>query len=782
MSPDDPSATEDLTTITVPPHPRLLSVLGDIEFQPWQCLAELVDNAFDDFLRQAGSTGDGEQPTVWVTLPSRNSTPRNGEVWVKDNGSGMTLAQLTDALRAGWTSNDRYGHLGLFGVGFNIATARLGQVSVVRTARVQDPVWQVVTIDLRNVARGDDFRLPVTTELKTTPGEHGTEVVIRELKSEHHETLSRQQARIRGILGDVYAPLLVEHDFHLIVDREAVKPRRACVWGADRFVVRNREQIPAVIKIDESLPDRIACLNCGAWQDFADEAQRTVCQSTNLRVEQRRIRGWVGIQRYLHTKDFGIDFIRNGRKILVRDVSIFSWVDPDDPGSRGEPEYPVELPAGAGRIVGEIHIDHVRVNYQKTAFEYDTPDWQRVVRVLRGEGPLKVQRAKNLGYPTNNSPLARLFTGYRRNVPGLDYLIPGNGDIATHELAKAWSDRFRKGEAKYQSDEEWYRAAYLHSNPPVPADPEPSPPDDLLGNKGLLPPPAGPTLGPPPKRLTPAAVETEDDRRAKWRAAGFPLLDLEATFGLRGQGAALKISAWLVRGEPVFRDGTRVPVYVGPGRGSEAEVFVDGDHPVFTEFAVDTRDLVIMEIADYLRQRNRLTDRPLSAMVADLKAECLPDHRVAGPFIVQNATRLLSRVRELMMPVIAGNAAGYWSLVTPEDQAATQGRFALEGATNAWDSVVETGEWIDYAPGSALVRVVAARPDGFMDNRVFKAAHQGLTDPDARKASAERIVDLLSDVAVLADRPVRRGPEELQRGRLSCRIIEQELAHPAGDA
>src|SRR5262245_52691274 len=119
-------------SINVQPHPRLLSVLGDIEFSPWQCLAELVDNAFDEFLRNPLVD---EEPTVWVTLPARNSSPRDGEVWVKDNGPGMTLGQLNNALRAGWTSNDRFGQLGLFGVGFNIATARLGQVAVVRTGR-----------------------------------------------------------------------------------------------------------------------------------------------------------------------------------------------------------------------------------------------------------------------------------------------------------------------------------------------------------------------------------------------------------------------------------------------------------------------------------------------------------------------------------------------------------------------------------------------------------------------------------------------------------------------
>ena len=58
--------------IDIGPHPRLLSVLGDIEFAAWQCLAELVDNAFDDFL--VAPPAEGETPTVGITLPGRGSS------------------------------------------------------------------------------------------------------------------------------------------------------------------------------------------------------------------------------------------------------------------------------------------------------------------------------------------------------------------------------------------------------------------------------------------------------------------------------------------------------------------------------------------------------------------------------------------------------------------------------------------------------------------------------------------------------------------------------------
>lgn len=760
-------------TINVQPHPRLLSVLGDIEFAPWQCIAELVDNSFDEFLRRPVT--DGEAPTVWVTLPGRSSTPRDGEVWVKDNGVGMTLEQLNSTLRAGWTANDRYGQLGLFGVGFNIATARLGHLAVVRTALVDEPDWTVVTVDLRKLAAGGHFDLPVTTEPKTEPREHGTEIVIRNLKPEHHDPLRRQQAKIRQILGDVYSYLLDDKGFRLVVDGDAVKPRRACVWNASRYVVRGGERIPAVIPIDERLADRQACLDCGAWQDSPD-GSCTECGGGRLEVRERRIWGWVGIQRYLHPTDYGIDFIRNGRKILLRDDSLFRWDDPDDPGGRGEIEYPIEVPR-AGRIVGEIHVDHVRVNYQKNAFEYETPDWKRVVRVLRGEGPLLPKKARDAGYTIRNtSPLARLHAGYRRNDAGLKYLIPGDGKNALHERAKEWAERFRKGDAEFQTDEKWYLAARQHDQPPAPpSDPVPAP-GDILDAKGLLGTRREPsdTFGATAAPLQ--SPETEDDRRARWRLNGNRLTDMEAKFGLPGYGAALQVTAWLVHGERITRPGEiePVPVYVGAGKGSTAEVFIDADHPVFADFAVDTRDLVVIELAEYLRVRDR-SQRAISAVFYDLKDKCLPDHKIAGPFLSSAAGQILTRIREAMLPVVAGNAVGYWSLVSAGDQAAAERLFAMEGGCAAWSDVLASGEWVGYVPSSALVRLVAARPEAFLDGRVFRSAHLGLSDSVARMVSVDRITDLLGDVAVLADSPARRGPEELQRGRLSCLLLEREL-------
>jgi hypothetical protein len=753
--------------------------LGDIEFAPWQCIAELVDNSFDEFLRHPPAD---QAPTVWVTLPARNSSPRDGEVWVKDNGPGMTLDQLNNALRAGWTSNDRFGQLGLFGVGFNIATARLGQVAVVRTARSADPHWTVVTIDLKALAAGTDFTLPVVTEPKTTPDEHGTEIVIRSLKQEHHQTVSRGQSKIKQILGDIYSYLLSTRGFQLIVDGELVKPRRPCVWDKSRFVVRSNERIPAVFEIDERLPERRVCLDCGEWQELG-QSTCEYCGSDRIEARERRIWGWVGVQRYIHSSDFGIDFIRNGRKILVRNRSLFNWDDPDDPTGSSEVEYPIEFPRGLGRIVGEIHIDHVRVNYQKNAFEYDTPEWKRVIRVLRGDAPLRPKIGQRLGYGPNSSPLAQLFTGYRTNEPGLKDLIPGDGKVALHERAREWADRFRKGDPEYQTDEKWYQSAAHHlelkqagKEPPT-SNPEPGDGGgDILLAKGLL--PASPTPVAPSVPSTP--VESEDDRRARWRADSASLPDLDASFGLPGYGAPLQVRSWLVRGHRITRpnETSAVPVYVASGKGAQVDVFIDAEHPIFVDFGVDTRDLVVIELADFLRVRDN-SSRSISAIFAELKDRCLPDHRIAGPFLTDLAARTLNRIRDAMQPVVAGNAAGYWALLSIEEQASAERLFAVEGGSANWDDMTASGEWVGYVPGAALLHLVEQRPEAFLDGRVFRSSYQPLATASAKRASTDRIVDLLGDVASLADIPARRSPEELQRGRLACLLLAQEIAGSA---
>lgn len=757
-------------SIDVTPHPRLLAVLGDIEFAPWQCLAELIDNAFDDFLTAAPAD---VTPTVAISLPSKNSDHRDAQVWINDNGRGMSLEHLNNALSAGWSSNARYGKLGLFGMGFNIATARLGNTTTIRTTRAGDLEWVTVTLDLRAMSSQDSFLVPVIREPKDDPSEHGTQVVVSDLKQEQHDLLSRQQNKIRELLGDVYSYLLRERQFSLLVDGKAVQPLMPCIWRKDRFVVQRGEKYRAFTPINKSLTPLNACQACGRWQDLSIR-ECEECGSRDLEERERQITGWLGIQRYTHKSDFGIDFLRNGRKILLRDVSLFAWEDPNEPGARAEVEYPIEVPY-EGRIVGEIHIDHVRVNYQKNAFERNTVEWKHVVRTLRGEGPLRPNIARAAGYPSNESPIGRLFTGYRRVDPGLKCLVPGDGSHAIHEKAREWAKLFRKGDPEYQDDHIWYESAKQHDEPDFNVPGEETADSDASDTdaRSRLDIP-DPTDDQSDSHVTPPR-ETEDQKQDRYRASGSVIHDISGDYSLPGFGSALKVTVYALNNTEVTdTNGDRVPVYVQQQRGADVHVFVDFDHVLFTEFGGDPRQYAVLGIAEHIRDR-RGSHQAISSVVSDLLGKCLPDQKLTPSALGARAHALLDRVRNTMRPVIAGNSEGFWSYVVEAEQAAAEQRFAQEGLDADWQQIRESGSWIAYASSAALSRLIQQRPGEFLDGKVFRASYSSFTDNHARGLTVNRLVGYLNDVGQLAEHQTRRRPDELNRGKLSCRLLGDEL-------
>src|SRR4030095_3737409 len=85
---------------------------------------------------------------------------------------------LANALRAGYSDKNRYDTLGLFGMGFNIATGKLGKRTVVTTARIEDDFAFRVVIDLPKVVRSRKFEAPVDAIAKPANFDHGTIVDV----------------------------------------------------------------------------------------------------------------------------------------------------------------------------------------------------------------------------------------------------------------------------------------------------------------------------------------------------------------------------------------------------------------------------------------------------------------------------------------------------------------------------------------------------------------------------------------------------------------------------
>lgn len=112
----------ETTMLDITPTPRILRVLGEIPFQTWQCIAELVDNSVDAFMSDESKIDEGKEHIISVSWTNDSAAAKDRTIEITDNACGMTIEQLQNAVRAGYTSNSPIGNLGLFGMGFNIST------------------------------------------------------------------------------------------------------------------------------------------------------------------------------------------------------------------------------------------------------------------------------------------------------------------------------------------------------------------------------------------------------------------------------------------------------------------------------------------------------------------------------------------------------------------------------------------------------------------------------------------------------------------------------------
>ncbi|MFI8927684.1 ATP-binding protein [Streptomyces sp. NPDC053474] len=793
-------------SLDLTPSPRLLEVLGDIPYKPWQCLAELIDNAFDDFLSDDARDAD-DPPYVRVTLP-KPGTPEGDEiVCVADNGRGMSLEAFQLALRAGYSRNSRYGSLGLFGMGFNIATANLGSVTEVRTTRAGDRDWLIAEINFLEMQQKGEFRAPLRREAKDDPTMHGTEITVHRLRTDTRAALRRPQlaSNIRDQLGKVYSYLLRGKDdlpelpgvdlkgrgFQLLVNNTLVRPRRPCVWDAQRSVPYRGSDVKAIQPIDRPLSPAWACQDCGHWHRVSPEAC-VECGGGNLELRERRIVGWVGIQRYLHISDFGIDFLRNGRKILTSDRSLFEWENPDTGETLAE--YPIELGATVGgRIVGEIHLDHVPVTYQKNDFKRDSRDWITAVHAIRGEGPLQPNKAKALGYPPNDSPVGLLFNGFRRNDPGVKCLVPGDGKRPLHELAREWAASFRKGLAEFLTDEKWYEAARQHDEikrgrtttsagggttaaaANGAADGSSEPPGDLLSRTGLgLGDHAAMATGgsPAPSQPQPQP-ETEDQRFARYRTGARKLNDLGGAVSVAMLGKRM-VTVYDTPVPLLDHSGRSTPCVSHTLRGNSIEVFVHGDHKVFREFGRDPRDYAIIEIAEALRALAN-TDDSAARIAAEVTVQ-FPDQRFTDGALRERASALLGRVREGLQRVGASRADALWASLPADEKQAAEKHAAGADPRLVWPSATENGDFIVHLTAEGIAAITRAHPEVVMDDAVFSTTWSTWNDPDARHAQVERLGRLLEIMGSFLSNTSGKTRLDLAMMRMTLDVLEEEIA------
>lgn len=774
----------DVETINLMPNPEILEVIAEVDLQVHHCLAELVDNCLDE-LKAAAAADDRLEPRIDISVPTSGKVSRLSSIRVGDNGRGMDVGELEAALRAGSSGKQMYGSLGMFGMGFNIATARLGTVTEVHTGRVGDDEWVIATIDLRQMIDQRSYVVPLRYAPKD-PREHGTSVTVTKLKDDTIGKLSSTRA-IRDIktrLGRIYtymlrdpqasysgAALMGGEGLSLYVNETPVTPYVPCIWEPSRHVSYKGGEVPAASPIDIQLKDAYACMDCGRWHSIAIDLCSS-CEGRNIEVRERRIWGWIGIQRYADNSDFGFSFFRHGRCLIDSDHSLFEWESPD--GQR-EKEYPVEL--GKGRIVGEIHLDHAKPQVRKTDFDRQSQDWLLMVQLVRGEGPLRPNIAKSRGYPANESILARYFNAYRRHDPGVASLMPGNGRTAIHEQAKDWASLFRGGDPDYLTDDKWFQAAVQHDRIKGghAADPDTSESedsdDDWLIREGLGDIEDGTAsqesgdgeADPPP------APETTEERFARYRRTAVLLPESAKQVRIGLGSTTLRIYA--IRGVDLV-EGDRKRQYAMRSVAGEIEIYVDEGGPLVEEYGWSIMDTALVCAAADLRDLYGI-DGSVDEVVRAI-LEQYPDRRLDATAVRERAETITEAVQERLSEIVPVKPEAYWQALSAEARRSAENAAVAAVSDIDWAACVETGDFARYLDAQGVLDLLDERPDLVLDGRLFRSTWAPLGE-SARADQVDRLSGLVVDLRRMLAGLHGQNTTELRRFLLSSDLLDAEV-------
>ena len=243
----------------------------------------------------------------------------NRTIAVSDDGRGMTLEDLQRALTIAGGRALPGRVLGTFGIGLKSACAALGKSFTIVTSTEGSKVEHVVEYDEDKWVRSKDVDWR-NFEVRTRPrtGAHrGTSVVVSRLRVPLYPN---QATAFKKIFGVRYGAHLRSGQVQLYVNS---KP----CHSAD-----------PVVK-DGSRSDLEIPLPSGDV-----------------------LRGWIGLLERRSIKgDYGLHLYRSGR--LIRAFDKF--------GMRTHPEV--------ARVVGELHLDHVPVNFYKSGFLVESAEYAECV-------------------------------------------------------------------------------------------------------------------------------------------------------------------------------------------------------------------------------------------------------------------------------------------------------------------------------------------------------------------------------------------------------------------
>ena len=746
----------NIERIDVTPNPRILQMLGEIDFSPWQCIAELVDNSLDAYFSATSENenflfdSNLEACGIHIGLPSQAEfLSGNGKVSIQDNGPGMTLEQMHNSVRAGFSGNDPLGKLGLFGMGFNIATARLGRITKVLSTIKGDPYWVILELDLDEMQKTGQFRARISREPKDNDDIHGTIVEVKRLKPEFKGSLTSGAGRhkIRKQLSRTYSSILSTEPIAMEIAEMEVIPWKHCTWDESRSTtIGAATEVKPFVTVDVPLPDHYFCDVCWHWSAPSSVITDGTCPACgtarSIELKPRRIHGWIGVQRYFDQDHYGIDFIRNGRVIEQLNKDCFFW---NEDGVI-EKEYPIDTTHWGGRIVGQVNIDFVQVDYQKTAFAKDRREWSEVIDVLRGTSPLRPRIGEERGYSANTSPLQKIWSVYRSgNKTGIRMLVPGKTNDpkrGDNTDAAAWGKKFHNNDPDYQTDAKWWERVLLSERAQRGEEIIPDDNEEQTGSGGGI-------ENPFEDDETDETEQENDLSHLVLDAELSQRYDFPAT-NLQNAPSPVNLTVFkdtrttLRRGDynsmlPISIDTREAP--------NRYTMTYHPKHSAFMEFSETPHDYILMELASLFSIRYGGVDWNTTRVYQGLKNEYQRSNKLDLTSLSQSASVILSELKEhLATPDIAMERNSVSELILRE---ITNDVMSGSGRNEEIDSLLESGRWIERVSDMHMIPLIQRKPEHIFDGYFFATAYEAIDFEEIKSDTLERIIGCLKDAIMI---------------------------------
>jgi hypothetical protein len=780
------------------PDPKVLLALARTPLQPMDALCELIDNAIDSFAAGTalGVTTDG--PIVSVDLPTKPEVRAGeGALVITDNGPGMTAADAERALRAGFSANNQFDRLGLFGMGFNIATAKIGRVTTLVSDRARESDSISVTVDLDAILQAKSFSVPYRTVPRQQTVSHGTKISVSgwwPLGDPNHgfvgKLLQYGLPTIRSEIGRRYASILRRNEIRIVLNSIPVDAFEHCVWGASRFVERRGQgQIPARFDFDEVLTSSRKCAQCG---NQADEQTTTCpsCRNTTFRSIEERIRGWLGVQRYDSSTEFGVDLIRNGRAIRIGEkAAFFEFVDALKRSTR---DYPIDQPYG--RLIGEVHLDHVPVDFLKQDFQRSSPEWARALTYLRGDSSLQPNAP---GATENRSPMFKLYQGYRRvRTPGKADLYMGYWDReeakpkrVSRDNENEYLEKFVRRIPGYFDDAEWWKRveqadaeppAQLSTCPTCQAQ-NPSEADmcaicgGILRGRPCINPQCNATVAESAESCPSCGTRQFADDVTPWACTVCSRSNAADDAICAACGApkgstdplseeALRVSSHRVESlcrqgfSTVLPNGTQtaqvnvetlaaVRPLIPHGLTSAVPLVrfrtldgltlvVDRSHPLFRGYRASVESIVAREIADFLVSlrpsnppRQEAAAYTTTALSYQVLQGLLREPEGSPERFAQAVTQLLDDIRERLRVALDGVQREFYDDMSPNEKKELADQLIRQGHDlRSLDALIDDGRIVAAIGFDSILRAIEEYPERVFDGGVWELAYQSLAD------------------------------------------------------